>query len=308
MSCSTNQNGSALVEISNISIPSRLPEWIRRESRMSSKTRNLRVLLREKKLNTVCEEARCPNISECFSRGTATFMILGDICTRGCRFCSVTTGKPLMKEDEFEKEAQRIVDAIKILNLSYAVITSVARDDLSDGGASGFVKTINYINQELPLVRVEVLIPDLRGNWDALHNIVKANPFVLNHNIETVPRLYRRVRPGATLNRSLELLKKSKEFNSKLLTKTGVMLGLGETKEEVIEVMKLSSKVGVDIFTAGQYMQPSKKHLPVNNYLMPSEFSDLAEYAKRNNLFKQVYMGPLVRSSYHAGEVVDRLE
>lgn len=308
MSCSTNQNGSELVEIANISIPSRLPEWIRRESRMSSKTRNLRVLLREKKLNTVCEEARCPNISECFSRGTATFMILGDICTRGCRFCSVTTGKPLMSEDEFEKEAQRIVDAIKILNLSYAVITSVARDDLSDGGASGFVKTINYINQELPEVRVEVLIPDLRGNWDALYNIVKAKPFVLNHNIETVPRLYRRVRPGATLNRSLELLKKSKEFNSKLLTKTGVMLGLGETKDEIIEVMELSSKVGVDIFTAGQYMQPSKKHLPVSNYLLPSEFSDLAEYAKSNNLFKEVYMGPLVRSSYHAGEVVDRLE
>lgn len=309
MSCSTSKSDEEIVPLpTSRGERQRLPEWIRRESRMSEKTRELRSLLRQKKLHTVCEEARCPNISECFSRGTATFMILGDICTRGCRFCSVVTGKPIMPVSDFDSEAQRVKEAVSTLGLRYVVITSVARDDLADGGAEGFAKTIRAIKSELPEVKVEVLIPDLRGNWSALYKIVDEEPFVLNHNIETVPRLYRRVRPGASMQRSLELLREAKERNNAVSTKTGIMLGLGESIEEIKEVMELSSSFGVDIFTAGQYMQPSKNHLPVEAYIEPSVFDALSAYAKERKLFKEVYMGPLVRSSYHAGEVAQRLE
>lgn len=285
----------------------RLPTWLKREAGASKAAHNLKTILRSHKLNTVCEEARCPNISECFSKGTATFMILGDVCTRGCRFCSVATGKPLMPETDFDLEAERVFEAVKIMDLKYVVITSVARDDLKDGGASGFVKTINKIKENIKGIQVEVLIPDLRGNWDALQKIVEAKPDVLNHNVETVPRLYRKVRPGATLERSLELLKMSKKFSPSIKTKTGLMLGLGETFEEVFEVMKLSSEVETDIFTAGQYMQPTRDHLPVVKYLEPSEFDELARVAKDENFFREVYMGPLVRSSYHAGEVAAKI-
>lgn len=285
----------------------RLPAWLKRKSGNSFEAHDIKTLLRKTKLNTVCEEARCPNISECFSNGTATFMILGDICTRGCRFCSIKTGKPLMPESDFKSEAERVVEAISDLKLKYAVITSVARDDLEDGGASGFVETINAIKNSLPKVQIEILIPDLRGNWSALSKIADAGPDVLNHNIETVPRLYRRVRPGATLERSLELLKVTKELNPKIKTKTGIMLGLGETQDEIKEVMHKSSDQNVDIFTAGQYMRPTRDHLPVERYLDPSEFDDLSQYAMDNGLFREIYMGPLVRSSYHAGEVASKL-
>jgi len=301
-----NSNTIAPTEDSTSKI-TRIPEWLRRDSSSSESTRELKKLLRTHSLNTVCEEARCPNISECFSHGTATFMILGDICTRGCRFCSVITGKPTMSQNDFKKEASEIVKAISIMKLKYAVITSVARDDLSDGGASGFVHTIKAIQDKLPSVKIEVLIPDLRGNWDSLQKIVEAKPNVLNHNIETVPRLYRRVRPGATLARSLELLKTTKLLDDSIKTKTGVMLGLGEKREEVEQVMRESAANFVDIFTAGQYMQPSRTHLPVDRYLDPAEFEDLAKFARSNNLFKEVYMGPLVRSSYHAGEVASTI-
>ena len=285
----------------------RLPTWLKREAGAAIATHPLKSILREHKLNTVCEEARCPNISECFSKGTATFMILGDVCTRGCRFCSVSTGKPVMSESEFDLEAQRILQAVTLMNLKYVVITSVARDDLKDGGASGFVKSILSIKNKFPDIQVEVLIPDLRGNWDALASIIEAGPDVLNHNVETVPRLYRQVRPGATMKRSLELLRKSKEFNPKVKTKTGVMLGLGEERVEVEEVMQNSSEAKVDIFTAGQYMRPTREHLPVIRYLEPREFEEYSQFARDNNLFKEVYMGPLVRSSYHAGEVASKV-
>lgn len=285
----------------------RLPTWLRRESGLTKVTRELKTILREHKLNTVCEEARCPNISECFSRGTATFMILGDVCTRGCRFCSVSTGRPSMKESEFQAEALQVVNAIKLLDLNYAVITSVARDDLEDGGASGFVSTILAIREDLPNVSVEVLIPDFRGNLRSLEKIVVAKPDVLNHNIETVPRLYRRVRPGASLKRSLSLLKRTKELDPSIKTKTGIMLGLGESWKEIVDVMYECSENEIDIFTAGQYMRPTREHLPVEKYLKPEEFEEIADFARTKNLFKEIYMGPLVRSSYHAGELASRV-
>lgn len=282
----------------------RLPEWLRRPSGSSTKTAELKKLLRTSSLNTVCEEARCPNIEECFSKGTATFMILGDICTRGCRFCAVHTGKPVMSPLNFELEAQRVVDATKKLGLKYVVITSVARDDLADGGASGFVATVSAIRKQLPEVQVEVLVPDFRGNKEATSNVVKTGIVVFNHNLETVPRLYRRVRPGSVYKRSLEILQYAKEAENKVLTKTGIMLGLGEEKQEVYNLMQDCIDHGVDIFTAGQYMRPSLEHLEVNKYLTPDEFDHYRDYAKSLG-FKHAFIGPLVRSSYHAGEEVE---
>ncbi len=280
----------------------RLPEWLRRPPGSANETTNLKKILRKSSLNTVCEEARCPNISECFSRGTATFMILGDVCTRGCRFCSVQTGKPQMSADDFKLEGDRVADAAMALGLSYVVITSVARDDLADGGASGFVASISAVREKLPHAKIEVLIPDLRGNWDALSSILAASPDVLNHNLETVPRLYRKVRPGASYKRSLELLEYSKTHFPDILTKTGIMLGLGEEPEEVRTLLSDARSYLVDIFTAGQYMRPAKKYLPVSRYILPEEFLEYESYAKGLG-FSAVYIGALVRSSYHAGEV-----
>lgn len=280
----------------------RLPEWLRKPPGSARDAANLKKLLRKTNLTTVCEEARCPNISDCFSRGTATFMILGDICTRGCRFCSVHTGKPLMPETEFRNEAERVSEAVSALNLKYVVITSVARDDLEDGGASGFVFCIDKLKSENPEVKVEVLIPDLRGNFSALENILKAGPDVLNHNLESVPRLYRKVRPGASYKRSLDLLKYSKDLSPSIFVKTGIMLGLGEELDEVRSLMLDCFESGVDIFTAGQYMRPAKKYLPVEKYLTPDEFKEYENIAI-NIGFKSVHVGPLVRSSYHAGEI-----
>jgi lipoic acid synthetase len=286
----------------HIETQARIPEWLKRPPGSVHEATELKKLLRKTKLNTVCEEARCPNISECFSRGTATFMILGDICTRGCRFCSVSTGKPLMPETDFESEGVRVAEAAHTLGLSYVVVTSVARDDLDDGGAAGFIATIRAIRKRIPHAKVEILIPDLRGNHDALSSILDAGPDVLNHNLETVPRLYRKVRPGASYQRSLELLQFSKERNPEILTKTGIMLGLGEEESEVRNLVSDCRKYKVDIFTAGQYMRPARNYLPVVRYVSPAEFTELELYAKSLG-FSGVFTGPLVRSSYHAGEV-----
>jgi len=282
----------------------RIPEWLQRPPRSSKETHELKKLLRKSQLNTVCEEARCPNISECFSRGTATFMILGDICTRGCRFCSVITGRPQMSSASFESEGQRVAKAALDLNLKHVVVTSVARDDLEDGGAEGFVHTIKALREAIPKVTIEILIPDFRGNHLAIEKVVDAKPDVLNHNLETVPRLYRRVRPGSSYKRSLDLLEKAKSHHNSLQTKTGIMLGLGETAEEVKSLMQDSRDAGVDIFTAGQYMQPSKSHLPVESYLTPEEFKSY-EGIGNSVGFPHVFVGPLVRSSYHADEFLD---
>lgn len=280
----------------------RLPEWLRRKPGSSSDAVAVKQLLRKSKLHTVCEEARCPNISECFGRKTATFMILGDICTRGCRFCSVTTGKPSMPRSDFAAEAESVAAAAQTLGLRHVVVTSVARDDLADGGASGFAATILALKALVPKVVVEVLIPDFRGSEDPLRTVIDAGPNVLNHNLETVPRLYRRVRPGSGYRRSLELLRRVKSHDSNISTKTGIMLGLGETEQEVREVLHDCREVGVDIITAGQYMRPSRSHLPVSRYVPPEEFESYKRLAEEMG-FSRVFFGPLVRSSYHADEV-----
>lgn len=282
----------------------RKPEWLRKADSGSEALVAVKQLLRRHALNTVCEEARCPNIGECFSRGTATFMILGDICTRGCRFCSVHTGKPNMKSSEFGLEAERIAIAAKELALKHVVITSVARDDLPDGGASGFVASVAALRTALPQATIELLIPDFRGAVEPLEAVLEAAPDVLNHNIETVPRLYRRVRPGSSYRRSLELLDRAKKFSTKVKTKTGIMLGLGETAEEVRQVLQDANEIKIDIFTAGQYLQPTREHLPVEEYIHPSLFETYEAQAREEGI-PEVFFGPFVRSSYHAGEFVD---
>ncbi|MCB0358462.1 MAG: lipoyl synthase [Bdellovibrionales bacterium] len=277
----------------------RLPEWLRRPPGSAESTRPIKQLLRRSALHTVCEEARCPNISECFSRGTATFMILGDVCTRGCRFCSVTTGRPQLPAASFAHEAARVADAVVELGLKHVVVTSVARDDLADGGASGFEKTIELIRRQSPQTSIEVLVPDFRGDEAALITIINARPDVLNHNLETVPRLYRRVRPGTSYERSLRLLSRAKELCPEIYTKTGIMLGLGELRDEVLQLMDDARAHHIDGFTAGQYMQPTRAHLPVSNFLSPEEFEEYARQAKSRG-FRHVAVGPLVRSSYRA--------
>lgn len=279
------------------------PAWLRRPAALGEEVVELKKLLRKSSLHTVCEEARCPNISECFSRGTATFMILGDVCTRGCRFCSVQTGKPVFKPFEFEQEAESVAEAAKALGLKHVVVTSVARDDLPDGGASGFKFTIAALKRVLPAATVEVLIPDFRGEQSSLEIVIEAEPDVINHNLETVPRLYRRVRPGSSFKRSLELLERVKAGSAKIKTKTGIMLGLGENPEEVRDLLAEVESVKVDIFTAGQYMQPSKNHLPVEEYVSLEQFANYESFARQLGI-PQVFVGPLVRSSYHADEFV----
>lgn len=284
----------------------RLPEWLRRPAGNAEETVQLKKLLREAQLHTVCEEARCPNISECFRSGTATFMILGDVCTRGCRFCSIKTGKPHFSPADFHFEAQRVAEAAKKLKLRHVVVTSVARDDLADGGAEGFVETLQALRSHLPEATLEVLIPDFRGAREPLKKVLLAKPHVLNHNLETVPRLYRRVRPGALYTRSLELLRLAKEFSPlghTVSTKTGIMLGLGETRAEILQLLDDCREYDIDIFTAGQYMQPTREHLSVVEYLHPDEFCWVEEQARARG-FQHVFVGPLVRSSYHAGEAI----
>ncbi len=276
----------------------RRPEWLKVRLPAGEGYRDVKNIVEENRLHTVCEEARCPNIAECWARRTATFMILGDVCTRSCGFCAVKTGRPPVLDKD---EPRRVAEAVAKMGLRHTVITSVNRDELADGGSGIFAETIRQIRNRVPECKVEVLIPDFKGDPDALQNIIDAKPDILNHNTETVPRLYRPVRPQGNYQWSLDVLKISKSQG--MLTKTGLMLGLGETSEEVLEVMRDLRAIEVDIFTLGQYLQPTKQHLPVDRFVHPDEFAMYREEGLRMG-FRHVESGPLVRSSYHADEHV----
>jgi lipoic acid synthetase len=282
----------------------RKPRWLKVRAPGGENFVRLKGLMRTLNLHTVCEEARCPNIGECFQNLTATFMILGDICTRHCGFCAVTHGRPIGLDLE---EPFRVAQAVKVMGLEHAVVTSVNRDDLPDGGSGIFATTIRRIRESSPGCTVEVLIPDFKGNWQALEAVLVAKPDILNHNTETVPRLYREARPGARYERSLELLDRAKRFDSSVLTKSGLMLGLGEEKEELLATMDDLVHVGCDILTLGQYLRPTMQHLPVARYAHPDEFRELKVIGEAIG-FKHVESGPLVRSSYHAGQQARALE
>ncbi|MBA7502739.1 Lipoyl synthase [subsurface metagenome] len=274
----------------------RCPEWLKLKPLDSTILTKMRKLTQGLKLHTICESARCPNRTECFAQGTATFMILGDICTRNCTFCAVKHGKPEAPDPE---EPEHIVSAVKKLGLRYVVITSVCRDDLPDGGAVQFAQAIRALHRHNSGIGVEVLIPDFRGSLSALEKVIAAQPTVLNHNVETVPRLYAEVRPQAKYHRSLELLKRAKSLDRGLLTKSGLMLGLGERENEVIEVMEDLREVGCDSITLGQYLRPSLKHHGVVRYVTPDEFAQYEAIARKMG-FLGVASGPLVRSSFNA--------
>ena len=276
----------------------RKPPWFKTRFPAGERYAEMTALLREGELHSVCEEARCPNIGECFNAGTATFMILGDVCTRACGFCAVTSGRPGALD---QLEPLRLARTVETLGLDYAVITSVNRDDVADGGASIFAACIRAIRHRSPDCGVEVLIPDFEGNWDALRTVVEAGPVVLNHNTETVPRLYRRVRPKGHYERSLELLQRVKQIDPTMPTKSGLMVGLGETMPELEQTMADLRAHGCDLLTVGQYLRPTAKHLPVERYYHPDEFAAIAAIGRRLG-FRHVESGPLVRSSYHAGE------
>ena len=276
----------------------RRPEWLKLSPLDSAALNKMRRLMQDSRLHTVCESARCHNRTECFAAGTATFMILGNICTRHCTFCVVKHGKPRPPDSQ---EPEHIVTAVSKLGLRYVVITSVTRDDLPDGGAAYFSQTIKAIHECDYGIRVEVLIPDFKGSVSTLHTVTDACPSVLNHNIETVPRLYSEVRPEADYQRSIQLLKQAKLANSKLLTKSGLMLGLGETSQEVIAVMDDLRRVGCDVITIGQYLQPSLKHHRLVRYVPPEEFAEYQSTGREMG-FASVISGPLVRSSFHAAE------
>ena len=275
------------------------PEWLRVKFFNGPNYQDLKRIMRTLGLNTVCESARCPNMGECWEHRTATFMILGNICTRACGFCAVPSGKPAAPPDELEPE--RVAEAVERMGLRYAVVTSVNRDDQPDGGAAIFARTITEIRSRVPECKVEVLIPDFRGDWRALETVVAAGPDVLNHNTETVPRLYHDVRKGAVYERSLELLRRAKFLAPAMPTKTGLMLGLGETRDEVLATMQDLSAQGTNILTLGQYMQPTREHLPVVRFVHPDEFAEYKILGERMG-FAHVESGPLVRSSYHAFE------
>jgi lipoic acid synthetase len=271
------------------------PDWIRARAPQGPSYDRLKRLMRGLELHTVCEEAHCPNLGECWSRGTATFMILGDVCTRACGFCAVKTGLPDAPPDL--DEARRVAEAVARMGLRHAVVTSVNRDDRLDGGAFVFAATIAEIRARVKGCAIEVLIPDFKGRWDALQVVLDARPDVLNHNVETVPSLYRTVRAGANFKRSLELLRRSKQHG--LLTKSGIMLGLGEEWPETLETIRAIRSSGTDILTVGQYLRPSPQHLPVRRYYTPQEFDSLRDVALGLG-YAHVESGPLVRSSYHA--------
>ena len=280
----------------------RKPDWIRVKVPVSPEVSRIKSMLRERKLSSVCEEAACPNLGECFSNGTATFMIMGDICTRRCPFCDVAHGRPNALD---ENEPRELAEAIAELGLKYVVVTSVDRDDLRDGGAKHFADCISETRRLSPAVRVEVLVPDFRGRMDiALEVLAAEAPDVFNHNLETVPSLYKQCRPGSDYQWSLDLLKKYKDLRPDVLTKSGLMLGLGETPEELIQVMKDMRAHNIDMITLGQYLQPSKDHLPVDRFVHPDEFDEFGRIAKELG-FVSVASGPLVRSSYHADKQVD---
>jgi lipoyl synthase len=274
----------------------RRPDWLKVRVPLGERFSQLKTLMEGQRLNTVCEEARCPNVAECWNAGTATFMILGEICTRSCGFCAVTTGRP---EGLDLEEPFRVAEAIRLMGIRHAVITSVNRDELPDGGAAIFAETIRQARLVNPSISVEVLIPDFRGVRWALDIVIAARPDILNHNTETVPRLYERVRPQAKYERSLDVIRWGKEGG--MVTKSGLMLGLGETLDEVLHVMEHLRAAGCDILTLGQYLQPTKDHLPVERYVHPDEFRRLKGKGLAMG-FRHVESGPLVRSSYHAAD------
>ena len=276
----------------------RRPEWLKVRLPGGAGYSRVKGLVHEHKLNTVCEDARCPNIGECWGAGTATFMILGEVCTRACKFCAVKTGMP----PEYDlDEPRRIAEAIRKLGLKYAVITSVDRDDLKDGGASIFAETIRKTRDSCPGIRIEVLIPDFQGSAEALRTVVEAVPDVLGHNVETVPRLYPLARAGSRYQRSLNHLANAKSFGIQVTTKSGIMLGLGEDRDEILSVLKDLREADVDLVTLGQYLQPTRENLPVEKFYTPDEFREFRDLAYSMG-FRHVASGPLVRSSYRAHE------
>lgn len=280
-------------------LPQQKPPWLRVRAPGGPGYLRLRRLMRDHKLHTVCEEAKCPNIGECWEEGTATFLILGDTCTRRCGFCAIKHGLPTGLD---LSESERVAETVELMDLQHAVITSVNRDDLKDGGASTFAAVIRGVRERVPGCTVEVLIPDFKGSQEALLIVLEARPDILNHNIETVPRLYGKVRPGAKYERSIELLARAKTHDPALLTKSGLILGFGEEKEELLQTMQDLRGVGCDILTLGQYLRPTalERHLPVVKYYTPEEFQELRVIGEGMG-FGHVEAGPLVRSSYHAG-------
>jgi len=289
---------AALNQIQETRTKRRLPEWMKVRMPGGPSYIELKNLLRDSELHTVCEEAHCPNIGECWERRTATFMILGDICTRRCHYCAVTTGRPTGVDI---MEPDRLAETVKRLGLKYCVITSVNRDDLADGGAFIFAMCIRKINQQVPGCKVEVLIPDFDGSLTGLKTVVKARPDVLNHNIESTRRVFPRVRPRGDYQRSLGLLARVKELDPTMPTKSGIIVGMGEEWDEIVETMKDLRSVGCDLLTVGQYLRPSEKHIPIARFYTPAEFQELGSIGESLG-FKHVASGPLVRSSYHADQ------
>jgi lipoic acid synthetase len=281
-------------------LPDRKPSWLKVRAPGGPNYVRLQGLMRELQLHTVCEEARCPNVGECWEHGTATFMILGDVCTRNCGYCAVSHGRPPVYD---VTEPDRVAKAIAEMSLRHAVITSVDRDDLPDFGAFVFAETIRQIRQRVPGCSIEVLVPDFQGNESSIRAVLDARPDIYNHNTETVPRLYRRARPGGRYERVMKIFAFSKSIAPDIPTKTGIILGLGETREEVVAVMRDLREVGVDILTLGQYLRPSADHLPIDRYYTPDEFRELRTIGLSLG-FRHVESGPLVRSSYHAWEQV----
>lgn len=281
----------------------RLPEWVRRSVLNTEENRRVRGILKEQNLNTICESGRCPNKGECWARGTATFLLMGPLCTRTCKFCSVNKGLPGPLDPD---EPARVAEAARQMGLRHVVLTSVNRDDLPDQGAGHFAKTITTIRETVPGIAVEVLTPDFQGREDCIQIVLAAEPVVFNHNVETVPRLYKKVRPGSKYPRSLKVLQDAKRLAPHIPTKSGIMLGLGETEEEIKEVLADFRTVDCDFLTLGQYLRPSREQLPVDRYVTPEEFENWSHFAW-NLGFKMVHSGPLVRSSYHAEELAGEL-
>lgn len=284
------------VSAAAISTRPRRPEWLKARAPSGENYQDVFRLMREKGLHTVCEEARCPNIGECWNHRTATFLLLGDTCTRGCRYCAIGKGKPKPIDED---EPQRVADSVAHLQLKFAVLTSVNRDDQPDGGAHIFAHTIERIRRQVPDCKIEVLIPDFDGNWAALQMVLDAEPDVLNHNIESIPRLFRRFRPRARFDQSIELLRRARDARPKLVTKSGMMVGAGETNQEVLEVLDSLRSADVNVITLGQYLAPDASYWPVDRYVTPAEFAELRRAAIERG-FSHVESGPLVRSSYNA--------
>ncbi|MFW6006683.1 MAG: lipoyl synthase [Bacillota bacterium] len=283
-------------------MPQKKPEWLKKRITYNDEIKNTRKILKELKLNTVCESARCPNLSECFARSTATFMIMGNKCTRNCKFCAVPSGKPEALKPE---EPEQLAAAVDRLKLKHVVITSVTRDDLKDGGAAHFSKCVQEIKKIDRDIVIELLIPDLKLNRKAIKTVVDSSPHIINHNLETVPELYSKVRPEAEYKSSLKVLSLIKKMSSDIYTKSGIMVGLGESEAQVIAVMKDLRNINCDILTIGQYLQPTQKHLPVQSYIKPEQFEKYEDMGKKLG-FKYIASGPYVRSSYQAEKFSER--